>query len=80
MNGNIHWLCGKEDVLQTLQKEVFTGYARTKIFTTFDNKLVMRSSPVVMYLSMRSYHMLYWLSCGTSLILQQNKSVRMRSA
>ena len=52
---NIHWLCGNENVLQTLRKEIFTGYAGTKVFTIFDSKLVMRRFPVVMYLSMWSY-------------------------
>ena len=57
--GDIHWLCGNENVLQTLRKEIFTGYAGTKIFTIFDNKLVMRRFPVVMCLSMQSYQMFY---------------------
>ena len=56
---NIHWLCGKENVLQTIRKEKFTGYAGTKIFKIFDNKLVMRHFPVVMYLSTRIYQMFY---------------------
>ena len=64
MIGNIHWLCGSENVLGSLRKEVFTGYAGTKIFKTFDIKLVMPSFPVVMYLSMRSYQMLRCLLCG----------------
>ena len=48
-------LCGNEYVLQTWRKEIFTGYTGTKIFTIFDNELVIRSFPVFMYLSMRSY-------------------------
>ena len=57
--GDIHWLCGNENVLQTLRKEIFTGYAGTKIFTIFDKKFVMRHFLMVIYLSPRSYQMFY---------------------
>ena len=56
---DIHWLCRKENVLQTLRKEIFTGYAGTKICPIFDNELVTRRFPVVMYISMWSYQMFY---------------------
>ena len=56
---------GYENVFEMLLEEIFTGYAGTKIFALFESKLVVRSFPVILYLSMRSYQMLYWHLCGT---------------
>ena len=52
MIGNVHRLRRNENILKTVRKEIITGYAGTKIFTIFDNKLVMPGFSVVMYLSM----------------------------
>ena len=47
MIGNVHRLRRNENILKTVRKEIITGYAGTKIFTIFDNKLVMPGFSVV---------------------------------
>ena len=72
MIGNIHWLCGNANISQTLQREMFSGYVRIKIFTIFDNKLVMWSFPVVICcVGTKIYHKL----CGKkhSLVMSESK-------